>query len=225
MTDNAHDNALLLFSGGQDSTTCLYWAKKHFSRLEAVFFHYEQRHRIEYQSALLIAEKENITLHELHVPAFKEIGGTAMIDAVKIKRGKNNLPNTFVPGRNIVFLSLAASLAYKRGINNLVTGVNDADYSGYPDCRSNFITSMQESLSRGLDYKLRIHAPLQKRSKTEIWALSDELGVLEIITEYSHTCYLGERGKHHDWGYGCGECPACLLRKKGYESYISTKEH
>lgn len=224
MTDYRHQSALLLFSGGQDSSTCLYWAKKHFLHLEAVFFHYEQRHGIEYDSASLIAKKENITMHELHVPAFKEIGGTAMIDKIKIKSGKNDLPNTFVPGRNIVFLSLAASLAYKRDISNLVTGVNDADYSGYPDCRSDFIASMQESLSRGLDYTLRIHAPLQNRSKADIWALSDELGVLDTIVEYSHTCYLGERGKRHDWGYGCGKCPACLLRKKGYERFISSKK-
>lgn len=215
---------LLLFSGGQDSTTCLYWAKKHFSCVEALFFHYEQRHRIEYESAVRIAGQENIPLHELHVPAFKEIGGTAMIDAVQIKQGADNLPNTFVPGRNIVFLSLAASLAYKRGIHDLVTGVSDTDYSGYPDCHSDFIAAMEKSLNRGLDYTLRIHAPLQKLDKAGIWALSDELGVLNTIVEHTHTCYLGERGERHEWGYGCGKCPACILRKKGYESFTDKKK-
>jgi len=216
--------ALLLFSGGQDSTTCLYWAKRTFTRVEALFFHYGQRHRIEYDSVLNLTKMENIPLHELQVPAFKQIGGSAMIEERRIETGAGDLPNTFVLGRNIVFLGLAASLAYKRGINDLVTGVNDADYSGYPDCRSDFIASMQESLSRGLDYAIRIHAPLQKLDKAGIWALSEELGVLDNIVEYSHTCYLGERGIRHIWGYGCGECPACRLRKQGYERFVGKKK-
>ncbi|MDD3095121.1 MAG: 7-cyano-7-deazaguanine synthase QueC [Candidatus Neomarinimicrobiota bacterium] len=212
--------ALLLFSGGQDSTTCLYWAKSQFSSVEAVFFHYEQRHRIEYESARKLAEMEKVHLHELQVPAFRQIGGSAMIEERRIETGANDLPNTFVPGRNIVFLGLAGSLAYKRGIHDLVTGVNDADYSGYPDCRSDFIAAMQESLSKGLDYPIHIHAPLQKLDKSGIWALSQELGVLEKVVEFSHTCYLGERGTRHPWGYGCGKCPACLLRKNGYKRFI-----
>jgi 7-cyano-7-deazaguanine synthase len=218
------NTALLLFSGGQDSSTCLYWAKHRFNTCEAVFFHYEQRHRVEFESAAFLAKKENIRLHELHVPAFKEIGGTAMIEKIRIDKGSDDLPNTFVPGRNIVFLSLAASLAYNRGIHDLVTGVNDADYSGYPDCRRNFIVSMQESLSMGLDYPLRIHAPLQKLNKADIWALSDELGVMKNIILYSHTCYLGDHEHLHEWGYGCGHCPACLLRMKGYENFINKKK-
>lgn len=216
--------ALLLFSGGQDSTTCLYWAKGRFARVEALFFHYDQRHRVEYDSVLKLTRMENIPLHELQVPTFKEIGGSAMIEERRIESNTGDLPNTFVPGRNIVFLGLAASLAYKRGINDLVTGVNDADYSGYPDCRSDFIASMQESLSRGLDRPIRIHAPLQKLDKAEIWTLSEELGVLDKVVEYSHTCYLGERKTRHAWGYGCGECPACLFRKQGYERFIGKKK-
>ncbi len=215
--------ALILFSGGQDSTTCLYWAKTVFSNVETVFFHYEQRHRIEYDAVKHISEKEKMLLHELHLPAFKEIGGTAMIDEIAIRNKKNGVPNTFVPGRNIVFLTLAASLAYKRKIHDIVIGVNDADYSGYPDCRSGFIASIQQSLSTGLDYDIRIHAPLQSMNKADIWAMSDRLGVLDIIVNHSHTCYLGDHHTLHSWGYGCGTCPACLLRKAGFETYLSQK--
>ncbi|MCK4812737.1 MAG: 7-cyano-7-deazaguanine synthase QueC [Candidatus Marinimicrobia bacterium] len=214
---------LVLFSGGQDSTTCLFWAKKQFSTVEAVFFHYEQRHKIEYLSAINIIKQENMHLHELHVPAFKEIGGTAMIDEITIETGADNIPNTFVPGRNIVFLTLAASLAYKRNIHDIVIGVNDSDYSGYPDCRHDFISSIQESLSRGLDYEIRIHTPLQSMNKAGIWALSDELGVIDTVIKYSHTCYLGDHHTLNPWGYGCGTCPACLLRKNGFEAYRSLK--
>ena len=215
---------LVLFSGGQDSSTCIYWAQKEFASVEAVFFHYEQRHKVEYESVKHVTEKEGITLHELHVPAFKEIGGTAMIDHITIEQGKYDLPNTFVPGRNIVFLTLAASLAYKRGIKDIVIGVNDADYSGYPDCRLDFITSIQESLSKGLDYEISIHTPLQSMSKAEIWALSDRLGVMNDIIKHSHTCYVGDHSTLHPWGYGCGNCPACMLRKKGFEEFLLLEE-
>ena len=211
--------ALVLFSGGQDSTTCLYWAKKQFTSLEALFFHYEQRHRIEYQSVKYICTKEGIRLNELHIPAFKEIGGSAMIEEIAIGTGNDTLPNTFVPGRNIVFLTLAASQAYSRGIRDIVIGVNDADYSGYPDCRKDFIVSMEKTLNLGLDERLRIHAPLQSLDKAGIWAMSDALGVMDIIIKHSHTCYLGDHSTLHAWGYGCGTCPACLLRKNGFESY------
>jgi 7-cyano-7-deazaguanine synthase len=211
--------ALVLFSGGQDSTTCLYWAKKQFTSLEALFFHYEQRHRIEYQSVKYICNKEGIRLNELHIPAFKEIGGSAMIEEIAIGTGNDALPNTFVPGRNIVFLTLAASQAYSRGIRDIVIGVNDADYSGYPDCREDFIASMERTLNLGLDDRLRIHAPLQSLDKAGIWAMSDALGVMDIIIKHSHTCYLGDHSTLHAWGYGCGTCPACRLRKNGFESY------
>jgi 7-cyano-7-deazaguanine synthase len=216
--------ALVLFSGGQDSSTCLFWAKKNFQRVEALFFHYEQRHKVEYRCARKIAETAGVQLRELHVPAFKEIGGTAMIDDIAIKNTETGLPNTFVPGRNIVFLSLAASLAYKRGIGDLVTGVNDTDYSGYPDCRKGFISAMQVSLERGLDREMRLHAPLQSMDKAAIWKLSDDLGVMGTVIEHSHTCYLGDRGTRHAWGYGCGQCPACRLRKKGFENYMRKKK-
>ena len=216
--------AMVLFSGGQDSSTCIYWALKEFSSVEAVFFHYGQRHEIEYESVKFIAEKENILLHELHVPAFKEIGGTAMIENIDIITGENDIPNTFVPGRNIVFLTLAASLAYKRAVSDIVIGVNDADYSGYPDCRMDFISSMQDSLSKGLDQPIMIHAPLQSMSKAEIWALSDRLGVMKQIIKHSHTCYIGDHSTLHPWGYGCGKCPACILRKKGFEDFLHLED-
>ncbi len=217
--------ALLLFSGGQDSATCLYWGKREFSSLEALFFHYEQRHRIEYESAKKFAEMEDIILHELQVPAFKEIGGTAMIEELKILNSEKGIPNTFVPGRNIVFLALAASLAYRRGIRDLLIGVNDAEYSAYPDCHGDFIKSMQETLNQGLGIEIRIHAPLQKLDKAEIWALSEKLGALDKILEFSHSCYLGKRGTRQPWGYGCGNCPACRLRKSGFERFIENKKY
>jgi len=216
--------ALVLFSGGQDSTTCLYWSKKNFASVEALFFHYEQRHSVEYQSVKYICLKEGIALHELHIPAFKEIGGSAMIEKIDIESGKNNMPNTFVPGRNIVFLTLAASLAYSRGMHDIVIGVNDSDYSGYPDCREDFIISMQRSLELGLDRALRIHTPLQSLDKAGIWELSDKLGVMDLVIEHSHTCYIGDHSTLHPWGYGCGKCPACILRKNGFESYINNKQ-
>ena len=178
---------------------------------------------VEYDSVKYICKKENIRLHELHIPAFKEIGGNAMIETIAIATGKDEIPNTFVPGRNIVFLALAASLAYARGIQDIVIGVNDSDYSGYPDCRKDFIISIQRSLELGLGKDLHIHTPLQSLDKAGIWALSDELGVMEIIVDHSHTCYIGDHSTKHSWGYGCGNCPACLLRKKGFESYMKNK--
>lgn len=218
-----NSSALVLFSGGQDSTTCLFWAKKNFSKVETLFFHYEQRHEVEFESVTKTTNEFNIHMHELHVPAFKEIGGTAMIENIKIENLDNDMPNTFVPGRNIVFLTLAASLAYKRGIHDIVIGVNDSDYSGYPDCRHDFIRSIEQSVCKGLDYTIRIHTPLQTLNKADIWKLSDELGVMDLVVNQSHTCYMGDHSTFHPWGYGCGECPACILRKKGFEEYLEKK--
>jgi len=215
--------ALILLSGGQDSSTALYWALKRFSALEAVFFHYQQRHAAEYESARKAADREGLLLHELDVPAFAQIGGTAMIEERDIQTPEGGLPNTFVPGRNIVFLTLAASLAWNRDILDLIIGVNEMDYSGYPDCREDFIRSMERSLSLGLDRNIRIHAPLSRLDKAGIWALSDELGVLDRVRTDSHTCYLGVRKTLYDWGYGCGSCPACLLRREGFEKYMQKR--
>jgi 7-cyano-7-deazaguanine synthase len=153
------------------------------------------------------------------VPAFRQIGGTAMIEEKEIEMTQEGLPNTFVPGRNIVFLTLAASLAYRLNLDTLVIGVNEEDFSGYPDCRERFIRSIEESLKLGLDYPIRIEAPLQHLSKKKIWALAEELGVTGTIIENTHTCYYGDHTTRHPWGYGCGTCPACLLRKKGFEAF------
>ncbi len=222
-TVDTDQKALVLLSGGQDSMTCLYWSRQQFSTLEALFFHYEQRHHLEYDSASRVATDLQIPLHELHVPAFSEIGGSAMIEDIDITETEAGLPNTFVPGRNIVFLTLAASLAYTRGIGNIVIGVNQMDYSGYPDCRSDFILSMQDSLRLGLDFHLRLHTPLSSLDKAGIWALADDLGVFDIIVQQSHTCYLGDRRQFNPWGYGCGSCPACRLRADGYKRYLERK--
>lgn len=211
--------ALVLLSGGQDSATCLYAVKEEFETVEAVFFHYEQRHHLEYQSAKKICELSQSHLHELSLPAFKEIGGSAMIEDIEIKNGCDGLPNTFVPGRNIVFLTLAASLAYTRNINDIIIGVNETDYSGYPDCRRDFINSISDSISLGLDRTFRIHTPLSQLSKAGIWELSSKLNILDMVVQHTHTCYIGDHEHFHEWGYGCGECPACILRKQGFETF------
>ena len=214
-------NAIVLLSGGQDSTTCLYWAKKRYDKIEGIFFHYSQRHEIEYECAKDIAKKTSIKLHEFTIPAFKKIGGSSLTNDIEMDDSSKKIPNTFVPGRNIIFLSFAAAVAYKSRINDIIIGVNEEDYSGYPDCRSNFIKSMNTSLQLGLEYEINIITPLQNLSKAGIWQLSDELGILDIIKKDTHTCYKGDRSKLHSWGYGCGECPSCLLRKKGYEEFLN----
>ncbi len=211
--------ALVLLSGGQDSSTCLFWTLRHAERTEAVFFNYHQRHKIEWECAKKICDEHKVTLHVLDVPAFQQIGGTAMIEETEIKVTDKGVPNTFVPGRNIVFLALAASLAYRLNLDTLVIGVNEEDYSGYPDCRESFIRLMENALQEGLNYPVHLQAPLQHLSKKMIWTLADELNVLDTIIEDTHTCYHGDHTTRHSWGYGCGTCPACLLRKIGYEAY------
>jgi 7-cyano-7-deazaguanine synthase len=215
--------SLVLLSGGQDSSTCLFWSLRHSNQTEAVFFNYEQRHKIEGECARRLCEENKVPLHVLDVPAFQQIGGTAMIEEMDIQITNKGVPNTFVPGRNIVFLTLAASLAYRLNFNSVIVGVNDEDYSGYPDCRASFIHIMESALREGLDYPIQIKTPLQHLSKKEIWALSDELGVMQTIVDKTHTCYHGDHSTRHAWGYGCGNCPACLLRKKGYEAYLRTR--
>ena len=211
--------SLVLLSGGQDSSTCLFWSLKHSQQTEAVFFNYDQRHKIEWECAKKICSENHVILHQLDVPAFRQIGGSAMIEEKIIDIEVSGLPNTFVPGRNIVFLTLAASLSYRRKLDTLVIGVNESDYSGYPDCRHDFIQSMEKTLKFGLDYPIRIKAPLQHLSKKNIWSLADDLNCLETIIHHTHTCYLGDHETFHSWGFGCGTCPACLLRKKGFEAF------
>lgn len=225
-------SALVLFSGGQDSTTCLAWALSRFERVETVGFDYGQRHRIElecretvraglaslnpYWNARLGAD------HMLDATVLKSLGETAMTHEVSIEMTEAGLPSTFVPGRNLLFLTLAGALASRRGITVLVGGMCETDYSGYPDCRADTMAAQAETLRLGLDVPMQIETPLMYIGKAETWALANTLGgqgLVDLIAEDTHTCYLGERGARHEWGYGCGTCPACELRAKGWESW------
>lgn len=208
------DKALVLLSGGQDSTTCLFWAIDRFGlgAVSAISFDYGQRHRIELECAETIAANAGVVHCCLPIDTFKALGGDAITDpAVDVGNGINvdtGLPNTFVPGRNLIFLSYAAAYAYRHGIDHLVTGVAQTDYSGYPDCREQTIESLQETLRLGIESKLQIHAPLMHRSKKATVELARDLGVLDVMAQ-THTCYNGKRPP-------CGECPACRLRAKGF---------
>lgn len=226
------DAALVLFSGGQDSATCLAWALDRFAHVETIGFAYGQRHIIELKCrAELIAGIKTLKpewasklgeAHTLDIPTLGEISDTALTRDVAIEIGEGGLPNTFVPGRNLVFLTFAAALAYRRGITNIVGGMCETDFSGYPDCRDDTIKALNVAVNLGMDRAFEIHRPLMRRSKAETWKLAEQLGgkgLINLIVEQSHTCYLGKRGARHDWGYGCGECPACSLRAKGWSEY------
>ncbi len=222
------DGAVVLFSGGQDSTVCLAWALKTFDRIETVGFDYGQSHRVEMdcRTQILSALNPQGDDHVLNLPILNEISETALTHDMEIAMQENGLPNTFVPGRNILFLTTAAMLAYRKGISNLVTGVCETDYSGYPDCRDSFIKSMSVSLSAGMDTLVTIHTPLMFIDKAQTWQLAHDLGgqqLVDLILEDTHTCYRGERSQRHDWGYGCADCPACELRQSGYEKWITTQ--
>jgi 7-cyano-7-deazaguanine synthase len=226
------DAALVLFSGGQDSATCLAWALDRFALVETIGFAYGQRHVVELDCrANLIAGIKTLKpewasklgeAHTLDIPTLGEISDTALTRDVAIEMGEGGLPNTFVPGRNLVFLTFAAALAYRRGITNIVGGMCETDFSGYPDCRDDTIKALNVALNLGMDRAFEIHTPLMWRSKVDTWSLAEQLGgkgLIDLIVEQSHTCYLGERGARHEWGYGCGECPACSLRAKGWSEY------
>jgi 7-cyano-7-deazaguanine synthase len=208
----------VLFSGGQDSTTCLFWAKEHFETVEALSLTYGQRHIVEIEQARKIAAMAEVELHERNLTGL--LGGSALTE-----QGDTNaphaldesLPASFVPGRNALFLALAASLAYTRGIHDIVGGMCEADYSGYPDCRLDFVRSMQESMTHALGKDVRIHTPLMRLTKAETWRLASDLGCLETVVEHSHTDYHGDRTQRHDWGYGKLDNPASILRAKGFE--------
>ena len=222
----------MLFSGGQDSTTCLAWALSRFERVETVGFDYGQRHRVELSRRAglrdglirlspLWAERlgEDRTIS---IEALGAISETALTRDAEIAFAADGLPNTFVPGRNLLFLTFAAALAYRRGIADLVGGMCETDYSGYPDCRDQTIRAMAQALSLGMDRSINIHTPLMWIDKVATWRLAESLGgeaLVRLIVEETHTCYLGERGRRFDWGYGCGECPACKLRAHGWENY------
>ena len=228
------DAALVLFSGGQDSATCLAWALERFNHVETIGFAYGQRHLIELECrAELIAGIRTLhptwalrlgEAHTLDIRTLGEISDTALTRNVAIEMGEEGLPNTFVPGRNLVFLTFAAALAYRRGLTHIVGGMCETDFSGYPDCRDDTIKALNAALNLGMDRAFEIHTPLMWRSKAETWKLAEQLGgkgLVDLVIEQSHTCYLGERGTRHDWGYGCGECPACRLRAKGWSEYES----
>ena len=213
------DAALVVFSGGQDSTTCLYWALKRFSRVEAVTFDYGQRHRVEIEQARIIADLAGVPHHVVPVPGV--LGGSTITDepgsTERPHTARPDLPSSFTPGRNAVFLAIAASLAYNLRCRTIVTGVSQADYSGYPDCRGEFIASMETALSAAVDEPLSIETPLLDLSKAETWALANELGCLYVVVEHSHTDYHGDRSERHAWGYGRLDNPASILRAKGFE--------
>lgn len=226
------DAALVLFSGGQDSTVCLVWALKRYARVETVGFDYGQRHARELAQRSVIRSRliaidpsygrqlDRDTV--LDLPALRRISDTALTRDSEIAFADDGLPTTFVPGRNVLFLSYAAALGYRRGIATLVGGMCETDFSGYPDCRNATIQSLAATLSLGLDRPIAIETPLMFIDKAATWAMAHELGgdtLVDLIVEDTHTCYLGNRQHRHDWGYGCGECPACVLRARGWKTW------
>lgn len=233
---NANDTALVLFSGGQDSTVCLAWALTRFARVETVGFDYSQRHAVELEVRPRI-RKRMATLHPdwqarlgddhvLKLDALAAISDSALTRETAIEVADNGLPTTFVPGRNLIFFCFSGALAYRRGARHLVAGMCETDYSGYPDCRDDTVKAMQVALSLGLDKSLAIHTPLMWIDKAETFAMADELGgqpLLDLIVEETHSCYLGDRTHRHDWGFGCGECPACQLRAQGFAKFRSRR--
>ncbi len=218
-TLNLHERpALVLLSGGQDSTTCLFWALRRFARVEALGFDYGQRHAVELQQARLIAERAEVPFRILTLPP---LGGSALTEAgadVNAPHAQDAaLPASFVPGRNAVFLTLAASYAYTQQISDLVGGMCQTDYAGYPDCRRTFIDAQQTTLSLALGRDVRLHTPLMYLTKAETWKLAADLGVLDTVRELTHTDYHGDRSERHPWGYGKLDNSASILRAKGYE--------
>ena len=229
--------ALVLFSGGQDSTVCLAWALERFSRVETIGFDYGQRHVVELGVRARLREKMSALNtgwagrlgddHVIRLDTLAAISDTALTRQTEIEIGESGLPTTFVPGRNLVFFCFAGALAYRRGARHLVAGMCETDYSGYPDCRDDTIKAMQVALSLGLDKRVAIHTPLMWIDKAETFALAVEIGgeaFLDLLIEDSHSCYLGDRSKRHDWGYGCGTCPACQLRAQGFAKFMSRRK-
>ncbi|NNU15431.1 7-cyano-7-deazaguanine synthase QueC [Parvularcula sp. ZS-1/3] len=230
MTDDR--KALVLFSGGQDSATCLAFALARYPSVETIGFTYGQRHAVEMEQRLKVREamaeafpawRERLGEdHVVDLGFLSALGETAMTADVEIKMTEAGLPSTFVPGRNLAFLVAAGALAYRRGVGTLVGGMCETDYSGYPDCRQDAVSAQTKALSLGMDQSFRLETPLMHLTKEESWALADRLGgeaLTAIIEEHTHTCYLGERGVRHDWGYGCGTCPACELRAEGHRNW------
>jgi 7-cyano-7-deazaguanine synthase len=227
----------VLFSGGQDSTVCLAWALERFARVETVGFDYGQRHAVElavrpriraHLAALNAQWKARLGEdHVIALDALSAISDTALTRESAIEIADNGLPTTFVPGRNLIFFAFAGALAYRRGARHLVAGMCETDYSGYPDCRDDTVKAMQVALTLGMDKRVTIHTPLMWIDKAATFAMAEELGgaaFLTLVVEDTHSCYLGERTRRHDWGYGCGECPACKLRAQGFAKFMSERK-
>ena len=212
--------AIVIFSGGQDSTTCLYWAKKKYDLVEAITFNYGQNHSVELDCAKDICKKENIKQTVIDISFLDTIVESALTSNGDVnKLNKKGLPASFVPNRNQMFITLAHSYAQKVGASYLITGVCETDFSGYPDCRNEFIESIEKTTNLGSESSIKIETPLMYLNKAQTFDLANELGCLKEVIEFSHTCYNGERKTLYDWGYGCDNCPACELRKNGYKEY------
>jgi 7-cyano-7-deazaguanine synthase len=226
--------ALVLFSGGQDSATCLAWALSRYEHVETVGFDYGQRHRVELECRPRVTEALRREFpdwsgrlkddHLIDAGVLGRISETALTRDTEIGMGANGLPTTFVPGRNLLFLVLAGALAWRRGLTRIVAGMCETDYSGYPDCRDDAVKAMQLALNLGMERRFAVETPLMWRDKAATWALAGQLGgqaLVDLIAEHTHSCYRGERTVRHAWGYGCGTCPACELRARGYAAYAA----
>ncbi|MBX3655640.1 MAG: 7-cyano-7-deazaguanine synthase QueC [Ramlibacter sp.] len=231
-----HTTALVLFSGGQDSTTCLAHALSKYQRVETIAFDYRQRHSVELQARLKVLAVLRAQFptwsarlgqdHFLDLGVLGKVSETSLTREMAFSMEQTGLPNTFVPGRNLMFLTLAGALAYRRGLEVIVTGVCETDYSGYPDCRDDTMKAMQLALSLGMDKRLVIETPLMWIDKAATWQMAQDLGgerFVKLVVEHTHTCYLGDREHRHEWGYGCGACPACELRERGWRGYKSAR--
>ena len=225
--------ALVLFSGGQDSTVCLAWALQRFAQVETIGFSYGQRHEIELTCRQKVREELRAQFpkwgkrlgadHLLDLALLGQISETALTAQREIEMNEDGLPNTFVPGRNLLFLTFAGTVAYRRGLNALVGGMCETDFSGYPDCRDNTLKALQVAISLGLDTPMTIETPLMWFDKAQTWSLTERLGgeaLIDLVAEHTHTCYVGDRSRRHEWGYGCGLCPACDLRRAGYNAWV-----
>jgi 7-cyano-7-deazaguanine synthase len=228
------ERALVLFSGGQDSTTCLAWALDRFAAVETVGFDYRQRHRVELDCRKAVLDRVRRGFprwdsrlgadHLVDLGVLGEISDTALTRDNAITFAESGLPSTFVPGRNLIFFIFAAAIAYRRGARHLVGGMCETDYSGYPDCRDDTLKALQATLTLGMDRRFVVHTPLMWRDKRATWALAEKLGgapLVALIREETHSCYLGDHATRHDWGYGCGRCPACELRRAGWQAFAA----
>jgi 7-cyano-7-deazaguanine synthase len=227
-----HTSALVLFSGGQDSTTCLALALQRYERVETIAFDYRQRHSVELEARLVVLREIRTQFpqwaqklgedHMLDLAVLGAVSETSLTRDTAFQMESTGLPNTFVPGRNLLFMTLAAAVAYRRDLQVIVTGVCETDFSGYPDCRDDTMKAMQLALSLGMDKRFLIETPLMWIDKAQTWTMAHQLGgqaLVDLIVEHTHTCYLGDRLHRHAWGYGCGECPACVLRAKGFAGF------